>query len=172
MSGRNTAAHSDDEEGTEADFGDDENDVDAHVPEESEDEDDEFNEDEAMVDDDLDDHPDSLVVKVNVTPPKLKGVMASNEQAANLQAPNNSEQAGEKPASKGPFETQSSNNVNTDLKPQDGSKASLPVDKNDRPATPSAVDGSAQTSTSPPLGHSATSLAFRGSPEKRPAQLA
>ncbi|VUC28303.1 unnamed protein product [Clonostachys rosea] len=52
-------------------FGDDEDDVDAHVPEESDDDDD-FDEDEAMVDDDLDEQPQSLLIKLSVTPPKLR----------------------------------------------------------------------------------------------------
>ena len=63
-----------DEEESEGDLGDDEEDADEHVPEESED-DDEFNEDEAMVEDDLDDTRHSLVVKLSITPPKLRTVL-------------------------------------------------------------------------------------------------
>lgn len=70
---RNSYDESDEE--SEADFGDDEEDADAQ-PGESEDEDD-VEEDEIMADDeDLDDSPRSLVVKLSVTPPKLRTVLA------------------------------------------------------------------------------------------------
>lgn len=81
------SADSDDE--SEGDFGDDEEDHDVHVPDESEEED-EYDEDEAMVDDDLDDQPRSLMVKLSVTPPQLRHVLAPiDDQAANtLLTPN------------------------------------------------------------------------------------
>lgn len=74
---------SDDSEGdeSEAEFGDDEED--AHVPEESEEED-EFDENEAMVEDDLDDQPRSLVVKLSVTPPKLRNLLVTDAKAGNI----------------------------------------------------------------------------------------
>lgn len=53
---------------------------DAHIRDDSDD-DDEFDEDEAMVDDDLEYEPQSLVVKLSVTPPKLRTVLAPIEPA-------------------------------------------------------------------------------------------
>ncbi|KAI6785752.1 uncharacterized protein J7T54_006091 [Emericellopsis cladophorae] len=73
---RDASADSDEEE-TEAEFGDDE---DEHVPEGSDAEDD-FDEDIVMEDEDLDDQPRSLVVKLSVTPPKLRRALTSAEQA-------------------------------------------------------------------------------------------
>lgn len=71
------ASEADDEDG-EVDDGD------AHVPEES-DEEDEFEEDEAMAEDDLDDAPRSLMVKLSVTPPKLRTALDHLETAPNTQ---------------------------------------------------------------------------------------
>lgn len=79
---RNTSAAGGDDE-NEAEFGDDEDDADVHVSEESADEN-EFDEDEAMVADDLDDGRRTLVVKLAVTPPKLRRVLAPINQATNM----------------------------------------------------------------------------------------
>lgn len=70
---RNSYEETDEE--SEADFGDDEEDADAQ-PEESDEEDD-VEENEVMEDvHDLDDTPHSLVVKLSVTPPKLRNALA------------------------------------------------------------------------------------------------
>lgn len=75
---RNSDDESDEE--SEVDFGDDEEDADVQ-PEESEDEDD-AEQDEVMADDedDLDDSRRSLVVKLSVTPPKLRNALAPLDQ--------------------------------------------------------------------------------------------
>ncbi|KYK57846.1 hypothetical protein DCS_04859 [Drechmeria coniospora] len=78
---RHLSADSDADE-SEAEFGDDEEEE-AHVPEESEDED-EYDEDEVMEDDDLVDQPQSLVVKLSVTSPKLRTVLAPIDRSPNM----------------------------------------------------------------------------------------
>lgn len=178
---RNNQDDSDDD-GTEAEFGDDEEDIDVHVPEESEEEEDEFDEDEAMVDDDLQDEPQSLMVKLSVTPPKLRTVLSPNLQAVNFQ-PVNAGQEGAKPEfQEGPLSEMKNGTVaQTDNTPIDGKvtasaeampKVAEPVDKNDRPLTPGSTQASASEMAPQAATLSATPLAYRESPEKQSAQLA
>ncbi|RFU80332.1 hypothetical protein TARUN_1880 [Trichoderma arundinaceum] len=160
-----------DEEASDAEFGDDEDDVDAHIPEESEDED-EFK-DEAMDEDDLDMQPQTLVVKLSVTPPKLRGVLTPSEQAANL-LPTSSDgnwkdsERNLKDASAGPPDTPTPNQQVFETgvyAPLSGAKTT------ERHVTPEAAVQHPADQSSIPSAVSATSLAFRGSPEKQPAQL-
>ncbi|PHH73054.1 hypothetical protein CDD80_4079 [Ophiocordyceps camponoti-rufipedis] len=69
----------DTDDGSEVEFGDDEEDADAHIPEESE-EDDEFD-DDTMMDEETNLQPRTLVVKLSITPPKLKTVLANRQEA-------------------------------------------------------------------------------------------
>ncbi|UKZ59197.1 uncharacterized protein TrAtP1_000516 [Trichoderma atroviride] len=151
----------DTDEESEAEFGDDEDDVDAQIPEESEDED-EFK-DEAMDEEDLEMESQTLVVKLSVTPPKLKGVLAPSE----LLPTSNEDDVKEKDVTAGPPDTPTPNQQVFEaevLVPTSSAKTT------ERHVTPEAVDRQALG----PLGQpsiSSTSLAFRGSPEKQPAQL-
>lgn len=151
----------DTDEESEAEFGDDEDDVDAQIPEESEDED-EFK-DEAMDEEDLEMQSQTLVVKLSVTPPKLKGVLAPSE----LLPTSNEGDVKEKDVTAGPPDTPTPKQQVFEpevLVPTSGVKMT------ERHVTPEAVDRQALG----PLGQpniSSTSLAFRGSPEKQPAQL-
>ncbi|KND95026.1 hypothetical protein TOPH_00468 [Tolypocladium ophioglossoides CBS 100239] len=168
---RNTSADTDDE--SEAEFGDDEED--AHVPEEPEDED-EFDEDEAMVEDDLDDRPQSLVVKLSVTPPKLRTILAPINQAANmLPTPEAHDSKASGSTSEGPMVEMHDAPAQDSISVADPaskrapipSRESTSVEKQTTPA-PSEQVGEAQPYITPAT--SATSLAFRGSPEKPHAQ--
>lgn len=146
----------DTDEESEAEFGDDEDDVDAQIPEESEDED-EFK-DEVMDEEDLEMQSQTLVVKLSVTPPKLKGVLAPSEL---LPASNESDV---KDVTAGPPDTPTPKQqvFETEvLVPTPGTKTT------ERHATPEPIDR--QVLGQPSI--SSTSLAFRGSPEKQPAQL-
>jgi hypothetical protein len=171
-----------DEDGTEAEFGDDEDDVDAHVPEESEEEEDEFDENEAMVADDIDDQPQSLLVKLSVTPPKLRTVLLPNMQAVNFrQVVADDGQTKAEPQIEPLSEMKNGNVAEADKATEDAkvtqsadnmSQVAHPVDKNyNKPQdlAPGSVD--AQPSMSQDASLSATALAYR-SPEKRIAQLA
>ncbi|KAJ4268482.1 hypothetical protein NW762_002545 [Fusarium torreyae] len=155
---RNVSEDSDEE--SEAEFGDDEEDVDEHVPEESEEED-EFEEDEAMVDDDLEESNRSLVVKLSVTPPKLRNVLGPNSQAGNkLPTPN---------SDKGTEEAQPSGAAVVEM---EDAPAATPS-KEPKAATwqSSAPDSNlAEAQNATPAATHATSLAYRGSPEKTHAQ--
>jgi hypothetical protein len=176
---RNTSADSDDE-GTEAEFGDDEED--AHVPEESEEEEDEFDEDEAMVDDDINDQPQSLMVKLSVTPPKLRTVLSPNTQAVNFMPVAPEEEDSRPQTQEGPLSEMENgavaqaDNATEGTKPAVSgdtmSQATGTVDKNDRPTTSGSVPASAQASVPEDAPLSAIPLAYRGSPEKPNAQLA
>ncbi|KAL6403749.1 hypothetical protein AUP68_13119 [Ilyonectria robusta] len=164
---RRNADESDDE--SEADFGDDEGDVDAHVPEESEEED-EFDEDEAMVDDDLGDEPQSLVVKLSVTPPQLKRVLAPNLQAGNaLPLSSLHERGGESEALLVEMQdapTASSPKNTTDA--EHGSKTEALAGRGRHSPEPDSKAADFQAATPAPIH--VTPLAFRGSPEKPHAQ--
>lgn len=161
-----------DEEESEGDLGDDEEDADEHVPEESEDDDD-FDEDEAMVDDDLDDAPQSFVVKLSVTPPKLQTALNRQEDQGMADA-TPTDQTSE-------FTAQDSKVTETEgrtggplVSQQDSSgdslkKAIAPPQSLDeaqgRALTPQKAEPAVEKALTPPAA-SATSLAFRGSPEK------
>ncbi|KAK7414517.1 hypothetical protein QQX98_006628 [Neonectria punicea] len=146
----------DSEDESEADFGDDEEDVDEHVPEEYEDEE-EIDEDEAMVDDDLDDQQQRLVVKLSVTPPHLKRVMASNPQAGNVLPPSGSQQPNEQDA---PLVEMQDASTGASVKKTTDAELGL---KPDVLAGQNQHSPEQKTETSKIL---ATPLAFRGSPEK------
>ncbi|KAF4452253.1 hypothetical protein F53441_4847 [Fusarium austroafricanum] len=155
---RNASDDSDDE--SEADFGDDEEDVDEHVPEESEDEE-EFDEDEAMIDDDLEEKNRSLVVKLSVTPPKLRNVLGPNSQAGNkLPTPSSDKGAEEPQSGEAPLVEMEDVPVATPSKEAQAATRQSP--------TPD-VNFAERQNTTPATLH-ATSLAFRGSPEKTLAQ--
>ncbi|KAL7798371.1 hypothetical protein V8C37DRAFT_367577 [Trichoderma ceciliae] len=161
----------DTDEESEAEFGDGEDDVDAQIPEESEDEE-EFK-DEAMDEDELDMRPQTLVVKLSVTPPKLRGVLTPSEQAANL-LPTSSEgirkgsEGNLKDIATGPPDTPTPNQqafVTGVFDPLSDAKIT------ERHVTPEPTDQRATDQSPIPSVVPATSLAFRGSPEKQPAQL-
>lgn len=157
-SGANGSVGSDEE--SEAEFGDDEDDVDAQIPEESEDED-EFK-DEAMDEDDLDMEPQTLVVKLSVTPPKLRGVLTPSDQAANILP--SSSGGNLKETSTGPPDTPTPNQqAFGTFVPGSGAKAA------ERHVTPEPAGQQAADQSPMPSIVPATSLAFRGSPEKQPA---
>ncbi|KAL7821555.1 hypothetical protein V8C44DRAFT_12778 [Trichoderma aethiopicum] len=163
--GANGSANTDDEE-SEAEFGDDEEDVEAQIPEESDDED-EFK-DEAMDEDDLEVAPQTLVVKLSVTPPKLKGVLTPSEQAANRLPASKDEDMKDEPT--GPPDTPTPKQQPFDT------AATVPVPApsekiSERPTTPQPTEKQAGDQSTVPSVAPATALAFRGSPEKQPAQL-
>ncbi|PNY24801.1 Uncharacterized protein TCAP_05264 [Tolypocladium capitatum] len=169
---RNTSADTDDDE-SEAEFGDDEED--AHVPDESEDED-EFDEDEAMVEDDLDDRPRSLVVKLSVTPPKLRTALAPINQAASmLPTPEAHDPRANDRIIEGPVVEVHDSPVLDSISVADPASKAAPTlprestggEKQSTPA-PSERAGEAQPYITPEIP--AASLAFRGSPEKPQAQ--
>lgn len=167
---RNTSVGSD-EEVSEAELGDDEDDADEHIPEESEAEDDDSEEDAPMLDDDLDDQPSSLVVKLSVTPPKLKTALDPLEQEKNGLAaqgtPMQDAPMQDAPMQGAPLqEAPAAASVETQQPPavEKPKEESAPV----RPKTPEATGPAAplaekETNIGPAP---ATSLAFRGSPEK------
>ena len=164
---RNTSDSDEDE--SEAEFGDDEEDADALAPEDSEEED-EFDEAEAMVEDDLDDQPQSLVVKLSVPSPKLRDILELSTQAGNILA--------------SPISLQRDMKVDTHEAPV--------VEMQDAPAlgisniepgltsegvagqnldTPERNINCADRQSAAPATIHVTPLAFRGSPEKPHAQL-
>ncbi|PNP80195.1 hypothetical protein FNYG_06438 [Fusarium nygamai] len=154
----NASDDSDDE--SEADFGDDEEDVDEHVPEESEDEDD-FDEDEAMMDDHLEEKNRSLVVKLSVTPPKLRNVLGPNSQAGNkLPTPSSDKGGEEHRLGESPLiEMQDAPEATSSKEAQAAAQQSPTLNAN-----------FAERNNASPAALHATSLAFRGSPEKTHAQ--
>lgn len=170
------------DEESEAGFGDDEDD--AHVPEESEDED-EFDEEEAMVEDDIDDQPQSLVVKLSVTPPKLRTVLSPIDQGPNmLPTPDAQDWKVEAPVPESQtIEMQDAPAPAPVTAPETNS---MPPEQTNREKTPQPQINTPQTHTSPAdiadkvagidaptlSAIPATNLAFRGSPEKPHAQLA
>ena len=167
----------DDEGESEAEFGDDEED--AHVPEESED-DDEFDEEEAMVDDDLD-QPASLVIKLSITPPKLRTVMSPIDQGPNMLPTPDAQD----------WKVDASIPETQFVEMQDapvprGHSTSAELAKKEQTPEPEINTPQTQPQTSPAHladkiitveshvlpATTSTSLAFRGSPEKPHAQLA
>jgi hypothetical protein len=161
---RSKSVEDSDDEVSEADFGDDEDDVDAHVPEESEDED-EFDEDEAMVDDDLDDKPASFIVKLSVTPPKLRTLLDPTE----VDEEDPLATRGQRPGGIGEAKTET---IEAPAVQVPDARASVTVGSK-------TVSG-ANSAKTLALGHDAdsidvqlpsasaeTALAFRGSPEKQ-----
>lgn len=176
---RNTSAGSDEE--SEAEFGDDEEDADEHVPEESED-DDEFDEDEAMVEDDLDEPPQSLVVKLSVTPPKLQTALSpteekpntdlrvstpSREPTANMPTPNVAGRSEEEQGEPAPTTDKATPNGIKITNPMaDGAHTGLKVDPSVRPRTPEHPAEPLAEKTANLAAAPATSLVFRGSPDK------
>lgn len=170
---RRNASPGSDEEESEAEFGDDEEDADEHVPEESEDED-EFDEDEAMVEDDLDSQPRSLVVKLSLTPPQLKTALGpKGEENGAPPSPKNKGRGNG--ASGAPLvemtdapqvALEGEKKIAPDSEaPREEPKESAPLGKQKTPE-PLAEKPTNLTSAS------ATSLAFRGSPDKPQDQVA
>ncbi|KAG9254911.1 uncharacterized protein F5Z01DRAFT_59379 [Emericellopsis atlantica] len=180
---RDTSADSDDEE-TEAEFGDDE---DEHVPEGSDAEDD-FDEDIVMEDEDLDDQPRSLVVKLSVTPPKLRHALTSAEQAhhqttdGSIPSLQNGPDSGSD-AQDG--ETAVQEKLDSNRTPVETKSVEAHEGERDEPVRPSMATGEISVKPTsaqqqfPQLSEEAkqqmmtdeatrlaTSLAFRGSPEK------
>ncbi|KAJ6446360.1 hypothetical protein O9K51_01133 [Purpureocillium lavendulum] len=171
---RRPSAGSDDEE-SEAEFGDDEED--AHIPEESEDEDD-FDDDEAMVEDDLDDQPHSLVVKLSVTPPKLRTALAPVGQAmAMLPTPEAQDWKSNASTPGGPTVDMDDAPIQDSISVAAGKLKEVPDSSPlpavaDRHATPPPSDQASELQRS--SGQSsmvAASLAFRESPDKPRTQL-
>lgn len=156
----NGSADTDDEDGSEAGFGDDEHDADAHISHESDDEE-EFEEDEV----DSDEQPRSLVVKLSVTSPRLRTVLAQPAQA------NKTFAAEEDQRRKVKTSTADTVMLGTPEAPAQEYTTSV-VDRAPRGATgersmesapPVNVDVQREPS---PSAAAPTSLAFRGSPEK------
>ncbi|KAM5351549.1 hypothetical protein ACJ41O_004272 [Fusarium nematophilum] len=161
---RNTTDDSENE--SEAEFGDDEEDADEQVPEDSDDED-EFDEDEAMVEDDLDDSTRRLVVKLSVTPPKLRNVLTPNLQAGNKLPTPGSERGTEKvqPAEAPLVDMQDAPAAAPIPEDAAGKEPGLQAQQSPSP-DPKLVARQAAT----PATIHVTPLAFRGSPEKPHAQ--
>lgn len=162
--GDSRAGSTDSEEAaSEADFGDDEEDADVPAPQESEEEEDEFDADEAMVDDDLDENPKSLVVKLEVTPPKLRTALSPIDSAPNtLPTPDV-----EKPA-KPVAELHM-----TDLPaPEVEKKAGTPAEQSTHSSDTKTEPPSNGAAPASPVAISSAPLAFRGSPEKKHVQPA
>lgn len=149
---RNGSAGSDDDEEddvSEGEFGDDE---DEHVPEEEEEDEEEYDEDVGMLDDELADQTQSsLVVKLSLTPPKLKTALDPSEpQDKEADAKTEGAPAPTAPAeATGPAED--AMDVDTDSK----TKAKTPEPEPERAAAPAG-----------PLAERSANLALRGSPEK------
>jgi hypothetical protein len=149
-----------DEEESEAEFGDDEDDVDVQVPEESEDEDeDEFDEDEAMEDEDLDTGPTSHIVKLSVSPPKLRTLLDPTEAVG--EGRDTTREASPSARAK-------------EAKPDvtDGSTVDMTaavkttINAASPPKPPVPGGGAEALGNRPPSAVAETALAFRGSPEK------
>ena len=154
-----------DEEPSEGGFGDDENDDgEAQISEESEDEDD-FDDDERMVDDDLGE-PQSLVVKLRVTPPRLRNALAPvDDRTMNtLEIPDldNSKMNGATTDAQKPNGSSHSPNLapspNRDVSEHDRNRKQC--------STSASIFNANSTSTAKESALHPTSLAFRGSPEK------
>ena len=175
---RNTSVGSDEEE-SEGEFGDDEEDADEHVPEESEDED-EFDEDEAMVEDDLDGQPQSLVVKLSVTPPQLKTALHTRDQEHEAPPSTKTKEEQEEKASGAPLvemtdapplELKSEKMATTNSEvPREEPKENAPLSKQKTPEPTVSTEPLAEKPANM-ASTSATSLAFRGSPEKSHDQV-
>lgn len=163
------------DEASDAEFGDDEDD--AHVPEESEEED-EFDAEEAMIEDDLDNQPHSLVVKLSVTPPKLRTVLSPIDQGPNMLPTPDAQD----------WKIEATVPETRTIEMQDAPSLEaqpIPAEQTKKEQTPQPQTNTPQTQISPadiaektdaiqapaisPIP--ATPLAFRGSPEKPHAQL-
>lgn len=166
--GRRGSLNSDDA-ASETGFGDDEEDADLHVPEQSEEDDeDEFDEDEAMVDDDIEESPKSLVVKLGITPPKLRTALSPIESVPNaLPTPDLEDRKLSSLADGRTGVTMP--DTPAALETQAESKLKNPVEA--KPDLQAGDSGPGATPTSPGAIASAP-LAFRGSPEKKHAQPA
>lgn len=179
--GRRRGSVDSDDAASEGEFGDDEED--AHVPEESDEEEDEFDDAEAMVDDDIDDNPKSLVVKLAVTPPKLRTALSPVEGAPNaLLTPDLEERKpslDEVPAqaitevvmedSPAPTEPRIEGKEEEPVEKPVENKAAVPVSPKLDAKPEQPVLAATPASPAPlPLAP----LAFRGSPEKKHVQPA
>ncbi|KAG5982082.1 hypothetical protein E4U55_002296 [Claviceps digitariae] len=170
---------------SEDDFGDDEDDKDVHVPaeeseDEDEDEDESFNE-EAVVEDDLVEQPQSLVVKLSVTSPKLRTALTPFDQTPELlPTPNTQEWK---------VETNVSESRTVEMQDAPAPDAiSIPTESSERQHSAPLMANTPRTETQTSPINTAeekhdihaqglpvvvpTSLAFRGSPEKPRAQIA
>lgn len=174
---RYTTSRTSDEE-SEDGRGDDEEDADEHVPE-SEESEDEDEYDEEMGDDEMDSPPQTLMVKLSLTPPKLRKALTPIEYQAtdHLQTPRN---MGARPPgdnATGKFLEMKDAVVvrdrDTDAAPAEaGLGPSGPAEvfsdtAQDGAPVPVAQDEAEQSSEAT---HGATSLVFRASPEKPAAQ--
>ncbi|KAF5660782.1 hypothetical protein FHETE_8773 [Fusarium heterosporum] len=159
--GPRRGAIDDSDEESEAEFGDDEEDIDEHIPDESEGEE-EFDEDERMADDDLEaDENRSLVVKLSVTPPKLRNVLGSNPQAGNkLPTPSSDKGDAERGHSEAPNVEMEDAPAATPSKEPQATTQQSPIPDQDSTEHQENISAAIH----------ATSLAFRGSPEKTHAQ--
>jgi hypothetical protein len=164
------AAEDSDEEESEAEFGDDEEDADAHVPEESEEED-EFDEDEAMVEDDLEDGSGSLIIKLSVTPPKLRTVLDPNdmEKVNRDSSPSVKENASKAMPEKEAPKALEAPVVDMPDAPT-GPTVSNTTDITKSADATGSSRGDESIDSQTPSAASGTALAFRGSPEKPPAR--
>ena len=149
---RNGDSMGDDEENapSEPDYGDDEGD-DEHIPDDSNDDEDDYD-DEELLDEDLDVQGDkSLVVKLAVPSSKLQGL-----SSAGLPSPVNESQDASMPRDV------DMTDASVGLKATAGSA----VPKQLTPEPTIKTDSEENGSRTPAAGMAATSLAFRGSPEK------
>lgn len=164
---RDASADTDEDNASEAGFGDDEHDADAQISQESEDEE-EFEEDEV----DPEEKPRSLVVKLSVTRPRLQTVLAPLSRADNT-SPKLEDQSWKGNASRaatammGTPEAPSRDSISVSdgaaggaIVPSPGG-AGEPI--SNRSVPPDSAD---KTRGQSPSAAAATSLAFRGSPEK------
>lgn len=169
---RNGSADTDDDGGSEAGFGDEENDADAHITQESEDEE-EFEEDEV----DPDEQPQRLIVRLSVTPPRLRTVLVPSTRVNSTPTPPEN-QVGQVNACAadtvmlGTPEVPVQDSISV-VDVTSGEAINAPPAAAEEPfsndSAPPSTSGMAREQAS--LTAAATSLAFRSSPEKISGQL-
>ncbi|KAF4124140.1 hypothetical protein GMORB2_5856 [Geosmithia morbida] len=149
---RNTSAGSDEDDVSQGEFGDDEEDdaADEHIPEEEDEDEEEFDEDVPMLDDELDNdvqRHQSLVVTLEVTPPKLKTALFSTVSTATEPRPSDLKTAEVKGGDVSPAPETMAVDDRKDKIPEHSASPTEPL-----------VERSENLTSTP--------LAFRGSPEK------
>ncbi|KAG6014562.1 hypothetical protein E4U43_006403 [Claviceps pusilla] len=167
---------------SEDEFGDDEEDKDVHVPtEESEDEDESFN-DETVAEDSVVEQPQSLVVKLSVTSPKLRTALTPFDQPPNmLPTPDAQDWKTETNVSESKtVEMQDATVSETTLNPIESSKkqpspplmANTPQTETQTSPTNTTEEQNLMDTQGSPIVVVPTPLAFRGSPENPHGQRA
>ncbi|KAG6037520.1 hypothetical protein E4U41_005028 [Claviceps citrina] len=177
----NRPRHGDSDGESEAEFGDDEDDKDVHGPAEESEGENDYLDRSAMTEDDIAEQPPSLVVKLSITPPKLRTALIPVEEMPNMPPSPGAQDwktEGSVPEPK-TVEVQDASVPEARSNPVESSKkqetsplmANMP--RTESQASPAHIadeknhlDASALPKVAP------TSLAFRGSPEKPHAQIA